>query len=97
MVKLRDRIRTLSGPLREIAAASGVRELRVFGSVARGEEGEHSDIDFLVSLEPGRTLLDLARLEMKLESLLGRRVEVVTLDGLREPVRAAALRDATDV
>ncbi|MGH6693051.1 MAG: nucleotidyltransferase family protein [Gemmatimonadales bacterium] len=80
-----------------MAAASGGRELRVFGSVARGEEGEGSDIDFLVALEPGRTLLDLARMEVQLEALLGRRVEVVTANALREPVRATALREAIDV
>ncbi len=96
-MKLRDTIWSLRRPLRELAAASGVRELRIFGSVARGDEREDSDVDFLVSLEPGRSLLDLARLEVRLEALLGRRVEVVTLDGLREPVRAAALRDAIDV
>ena len=67
----------------------------MFGSVARGEERPDSDVDLLVTLEPGRTLLDLARLE--LEALLGRPVDVVTADGLREPVRSAALRDAVPV
>lgn len=81
----------------DAAARSGVREIRVFGSVARGEEVEDSDIDFLVSLDPGRTLLDLARLEIRLEQLLGRRVEVVTEAALREPIRNAALREAIHV
>lgn len=81
----------------EAAAESGAREVRVFGSVARGEEREGSDVDLLVTLDPGRTLLDLARLEVRLEDLLGRRVDVVTERGLREPVRSAALRDAVRV
>lgn len=50
-------------------------------------------MDFLVSLEPGRTLLDLARLEIRLEELLGRPVDVVTEGTLRERVRSAARRD----
>lgn len=75
----------------------GARDVRVFGSAARGEEADGSDVDFLVSLEPGRTLLDLARLELRLEALLGRRVDVVTESGLRDPVRSAALRDAVRV
>jgi hypothetical protein len=79
------------------AAASGARDIRVFGSVARGEELESSDIDFLVTLDPGRTLLDLARLEDRLEALLGRRVDIVTERGLEGPVRSAALRDAIRV
>ncbi len=76
---------------------SGAIDIRVFGSVARGQEGEESDIDFLVSLKPGRSLLDLARLELRLEELLGHRVDVVTEDGLREPIRSIALREAVRV
>jgi predicted nucleotidyltransferase len=96
-MQLRDRLTELRDVIHRAAAASGARDVRVFGSVARGEEGEESDIDFLVTLEPGRTLLDLARLEMRLESLLGRRVDVMTEHGLREPVRSAALREAIRV
>ena len=80
--------------IRRAAAESGARDVRVFGSVARGEENEASDVDLLVTLEPGRTLLDLARLELRLERLLGRRVDVVTEAALREPVRSEALREA---
>ena len=96
-MRLRDRITGLRDAIRAAAAANGARDVRVFGSVARGEEREGSDVDFLVRLEPGRTLLDLARLELRLEELLGRRVDVVTEDALREPVRSAALRDAMRV
>lgn len=97
MVRLRDQFPDLRDAIRAAAAASGARDVRVFGSVARGEEGAGSDVDVLVDLEPGRSLLDLARLELRLEQLLGRRVEVVTEAGLREPIRAAALRDAVRV
>jgi len=96
-MRLRDRITQLREPIRVTAAAHGAQDVRVFGSAARGEDADGSDVDFLVSLEPGRTLLDLARLELHLEALLGRRVDVVTEAGLREPVRSAALRDAVRV
>ena len=96
-MRLRDRITELGDPIRATAAAHGARDVRVVGSAARGEEADGSDVDFLVSLEPGRTLLDLARLELQLEALLGRRVDVLTEAGLREPVRSAALRDAVRV
>lgn len=80
-----------------LAAAHGARDIRVFGSVARGEAGPESDIDFLVELDRGRSMLDLARLELRLEQLLGRRVDVVTAAALREPIRSTALREARPV
>lgn len=94
---LRDDLRRHRTQILEAAAANGARQVRVFGSVARGEEADGSDVDFLVSLEPGRTLLDLARLEVRLEHLLGRRVDVVTEGSLQEPIRATALREAVSV
>jgi predicted nucleotidyltransferase len=93
-MSIRDSLTTLRPHILAAAAACGARDVRMFGSAARGEEGEDSDIDFVVSLEPGRTLLDLTRLEVRLEQLLGRRVDVVTEDGLREPIRSTALREA---
>ena len=93
-MRLRDQLTELREIIQRTAAESGARRVRLFGSAARGEEDERSDVDFLVDLEPGRTLLDLARLETRLELLLGRRVEVLTESALREPVRSAALRDA---
>ena len=79
------------------AAASGATNVRVFGSVARGADDENSDVDFLVALDKGRTLLDLARLEIHLEALLGRKVDVVTEASLQEPIRATAVREAISV
>ena len=59
------------------------RAVALFGSVARGEETRDSDVDFLVDFEPGSSLFDLAELEDALASLLGRRVDVVSLGGLK--------------
>jgi predicted nucleotidyltransferase len=62
-----------------IAAARGARNVRVFGSVARGEARVDSDIDLLVEMEPGRTVLDLSELILDLEEALGRAVDVVEI------------------
>jgi hypothetical protein len=62
--------------------------------VARGESDERSDIDFLVDLEPGRSLLDLGGLQRDLEKLLARNVDVVSARGLRDRVRERVLQDA---
>jgi predicted nucleotidyltransferase len=70
------------------------REVRVFGSMARGEADGESDIDFLVALETGRSLMDLGGMQMELESLLGRRVDVVTARGLKARIRERVLRES---
>ncbi|HLF25506.1 MAG TPA: nucleotidyltransferase family protein [Anaerolineae bacterium] len=77
-----------------IAARHGARNVRIFGSVARGEADDQSDIDILVEMEPGRSLFDLGGLLMDLQDLLGRKVDVVTEKGLRERVRERALKEA---
>ena len=77
-----------------IARHHGARNVRVFGSVARGEATPDSDVDFLVDMEPGRSLFDLGGLLMDLQELLGRRVDVVTERGLRARVRERVLREA---
>ena len=77
-----------------LAAFRGARNVRVFGSVARGDSDERSDIDFLVDLEPGRSLLDLGGLNLDLERLLDAKVDVVSSRGLRERVRDRVLREA---
>jgi hypothetical protein len=80
-----------------IAAQHGARNVRVFGSVARGEADEASDIDFLVELEPGRTLFDLGGLLMDLRELLGREVDVATERGLKPRIRERVLREAVNL
>jgi predicted nucleotidyltransferase len=71
----------------------GVRRASVFGSLARGEGDEESDVDLLVELEPGRSLLDLAELKVELEEVLGRRVDVITYDSLHPLFRDRVLRE----
>lgn len=78
----------------KIADRHGVRTLRVFGSAARGEATATSDVDFLVELEPGRSVLDLGGLLMDLQDLLGCRVHVVTERGLRPRIREHVFEEA---
>ncbi|GLV48963.1 nucleotidyltransferase [Thermus sp. LT1-2-5] len=80
--------------IRRLCAKYGVQDVRVFGSVARWEADEESDLDLLVTLEPGRTLLDLGGLQYELESLLGCRVDVVTEGGLKARIRERVLKEA---
>ena len=78
-----------------LAERHGIRDLRVFGSMARGDAGDASDVDLLVSLPPDRTGLALGGLLMDLQDLLQRRVEVVTERGLHPALRDRVLREAT--
>lgn len=77
-----------------IAERRGARNVRVFGSVARGQADERSDLDFLVALEQGRSLLDLGGLLMDLQQLLDHPVDVLTERGLRERIRGRVLEEA---
>lgn len=70
-----------------LAARHGASNVRIFGSVAEGNADEASDVDFLVDMEPGRSLFDLGGLLMDLQELLGRKVDVVTEAGLRDRIR----------
>lgn len=80
--------------IRKIAVRYGVRDIKVFGSVAKGNATEASDIDLLVTLEPGRTLFDLGGLSYELEELLGRHVDVATRPILRKEVRERVEKEA---
>ena len=77
-----------------LAARRGGRNVRVFGSAASGQAGPDSDVDFLVELEPGRSLFDLGGLLMDLQDLLGRPVDVVTEKGLHWYIRDRILKEA---
>src|SRR3954464_839794 len=77
-----------------IAARHGARSIRLFGSQARGEARPDSDIDLLVELEPGRSLLDLIAIKQDLEDVLGRSVDVVTEAGLSPHLRERVLAEA---
>jgi uncharacterized protein len=76
-----------------LASKYGARNVRLFGSRARGEAGPDSDVDFLVEMEPGRSLLDLGRLLMDLQDLLGCRVDVVEPEGLHWYIRDTVLKE----
>lgn len=78
----------------ETARRHGARNVRIFGSVARGEADEKSDLDFLVEMEPGRSLLDHAALLLDLEELLGCKVDVLSEKGIKSRIRERVLREA---
>lgn len=80
-----------------LARRNGVRSVRVFGSVARGEADADSDIDLLVEIEEGRSLLDLGAFLMDMQELLGTRVDVVTSSGLSSRVREQVEREAVSL
>lgn len=80
-----------------IAAKHGARNVKIFGSAARGEARPGSDVDFLVELEKGRSLFDLGGLLMDLQDLLGCEVDVVTVNGLRARIRERVLQEAVSL
>jgi len=85
------------GQILALANKYGASEVRVFGSVAKGTADEHSDIDFLVDLAPGRSLMDLGGLLYELQHLLGRDVDVITSAGLRPRIRDRVLKEAVNI
>jgi predicted nucleotidyltransferase len=87
-------LRERRGDILKIAARYGASNVRVFGSVARGETNEHSDIDILVDLEPGRSLMDLGGFLYDLQELLGSEIDVVTERGLCARIRERVLKEA---
>jgi predicted nucleotidyltransferase len=80
-----------------LAEKRGAHNIRVFGSIARGEQRPDSDIDFLVDFEPGRSLLDLTGLLLDLEGTLGCKVDVVSSRGLRPRLASEVTRDAVSL
>jgi len=93
-MKLEQLVQTQREQILAIAHKNGAHDVRIFGSVARGDTRPDSDIDFLVNLDAGRSLLDLARLLRELQTLLGHNVDVVTEAGLRPRIRPQVLKDA---
>jgi hypothetical protein len=94
---LRDAVLRKAGLIRSLARAHGACSVALFGSAARGEERPGSDLDFIVELEPGRSLLDLIALADDLEAALGRKVEAITPAGLKPRVLSQARRDAVRI
>ncbi len=77
-----------------LAERHGASNVRIFGSVARGDASSDSDVDVLVDLQPGRSLFDLGAFLEELKALLGCRVDVVTEKGLRARIRNRVLQEA---
>ncbi len=93
-MSLKDLLKEKREEIISIAAKYGAFNVQIFGSVARVEETADSDIDFLVELGSDRNLLDRIALIQDLEDLLGRKVDVVTVKGLREYFRDRILNEA---
>ncbi len=77
-----------------LADKHGAHSVRVFGSVVRGDSGPESDVDLLVKMEEGRSLLDLSAMVLDLKELLGVNVDVVSEDGLYWLLRRKILKEA---
>ena len=77
-----------------IATQYGASNVRIFGSIARGEAGPESDVDVLIHLEPGRSLLDIVAIKQELEELLGCNVDVLTEASISPYLRERILLEA---
>jgi uncharacterized protein len=93
-MRVEDQLKEKREEILRVAASHGARNVRIFGSVARGEADETSDIDFLVDMESDRSLLDVAALLADLRDLLGRRVDVVSEKGLYWLLKRRILKEA---
>ena len=78
----------------DIAAKYGAKNIRVFGSMAHGEESPESDLDIIVEMEKGRSLLDIIAIKQDIEELLGRKVDVVTEASISPYIRDNVLKEA---
>ncbi|MDT7042472.1 nucleotidyltransferase family protein [Candidatus Nitronereus thalassa] len=91
---IQDLLKAKRNEILDLTAKHGATKVRIIGSVARREETPESDIDFLVEMEAGRSLLDHAALILDLEELLNRKVDVASERGLRPRVRQRVLQEA---
>ena len=96
-MKLGELVKSKREEIVRIAEGHGARKISLFGSAAREEAGPDSDVDFLVELEAGRSLLDLGRMLMDLEDLLGCKVDLVEPEGLHWYIRERVLGEAVPV
>jgi predicted nucleotidyltransferase len=89
-----DAIRENRDAILRIAAKYGALQVRVIGSVARGQARPDSDVDFLVTWREGTSLLDQAALSLELEKLLGRKVDIASDGWVKPSIRESVYRDA---
>ena len=89
-----DALRQRRGEILERAALRGASNVRVFGSIVRGERRSHSDIDLLVEMDGGRSLIDLVGLGQELEDLLGVPVDVLSAAGISAHLRQRIVGEA---
>ncbi len=94
MMKIEQTVKDKRNEILSIATRNGAYNVRLFGSVVRGEATEKSDVDFLVDMQPGRSLLDVAGLWIDLEKLLGCKVDIVTTKGLKKSIKEDVLSEA---
>ena len=92
-----DQVLRKQGLVRTLAKAHGATSVELFGSAARGEDRPGSDLDFLVELEPGRSLLDLIGFAEDMQEAFGHKVEAVTVAGMKPRVLEQARRDAVRI
>ncbi len=89
-----DQVRAKREEILRVAESHGAFNIRIFGSVARGEADSESDVDFVVDMERNRDLFEFANLRADLEELLDCRVDLVELDGLKESTRSRVTAEA---
>ena len=94
---VRELLKAKRNDILRIAASHGARNVRVFGSVARGEADDTSDLDFLVDMEEGRSLLDFTGLWLDLQELLGRKVDVISDGGISPHLRDRIYAEAVSL
>jgi predicted nucleotidyltransferase len=83
--------------IHEIASKHGAQNIRLFGSLARGDGRNDSDVDLLVTMQPGSSLLDIIAIKQDLEDVLDRKVDVVTEDSLSPYIREEVLDKAVNL
>jgi predicted nucleotidyltransferase len=93
-MKIEENLKQKQEDIRRIALRHGARNVRVFGSAVHGELRADSDIDFLVDLDPDKSLFDLAELLLELQELLERKVDVVTEDSIYWLLKRRILKEA---
>ncbi|MDD2932514.1 MAG: nucleotidyltransferase family protein [Methylotenera sp.] len=95
MMNTLELIRSKKSDILAIATRHGAKNVRVFGSVARGEDTDTSDVDLLVSMEKNRTLYDLIGLQQEIQDILNRNVDVLTDRSINRYLQAQILQEAT--